>query len=219
MWTIWAPECRLLFLSVLQVLDLAHLVCGVVAQFRDECVSLTLMSDGSFFSLLSRISEECSQSCSSAVFDPKPDACCRAAARESGGGLTLLLEDQCETRVHTQQVFGGHLSSSVSAPGFPPVVKAGSDLFGSRLKCGGCHGDMKCINAFVWKLFLILQVPLECVCVCVFSGMLLGSYWLWGPVEEPLHNNTCSELYDLCFSFCNDTSVFMFEKETFLFCC
>lgn len=36
----------------------------------------------------------------------EPHLCYRALAAESRGGLTLLSENRCETRVHTYQAFG-----------------------------------------------------------------------------------------------------------------
>lgn len=130
----------------------------------------------------------------------------------AAGRWTLLLENQCETGVHTQQVFGGHWSSSLSRcqrSGLSSSRQGRASysdcVFGSSPS--SCH----CLLSeqteawwLSWSSETHSFLPASCFCFSRFRWNVCMLCFLWhsfrelpgcqGPLEECLRNSMCSEL-------------------------
>lgn len=120
---------------------------------------------------------------------------------QCGRGLTLLLENRCETGVQSQQVFGGHSSSSLS--GFGSSPSSSHCLLSEQMKRGGCHAHMKRIRFSLQVVFDSSGSAGMCVCFFSPSGILLGSYRVARAPWKSDYATACAQSYVLCFSFCS----------------
>lgn len=98
---------RLLFFCVLQFLDSVHLVCVVAARFSLLIHPFRQSRTTNLRSALQNLRGAAAEGCSRPGFGPQNPT-------SAAGRRPLLSENRCETGVHTQQVWGGHLSSGLS---------------------------------------------------------------------------------------------------------
>lgn len=200
--TMWAPEYRLLFWSVLQFFSVFGFSCCHSSQTRVHSLFILQMD---------HFRQKYTTNVQSALQSRRPaaeHASCPvfrasfAAGRwnESGGGRTLLLENRCETGVPTQQVFGGHSSSSPSRRG-----RAGLSshcVFGSSPPslCVWIQSFLLPLSPeaearwLSWPCETRSFLPASCFCVSRFRWNVCVFFFLWhsfrelpgchGPVEE-----------------------------------
>lgn len=218
--TMWAPEYRLLFWSVLQFFSVFGFSCCHTVHRRVYilCSSFRWIildrNTPQTFSLPFR-AEDLQQN--------TPPVLCLEPPLLQGGGTNLEEDGRYCWRIDvklesppSRSLEDTRAAARVGAGalGFPPTVCLDPVLpvcvFGSspsschcllRLKRGGCHGHVKRVRFSLQVVFASPGSAGMCVCFSS-SGILLGSYRVVMAPWKSDYVTACAGYYDLCFSFC-----------------